>query len=264
MKRNQSFSLYRLGMLFKQDYLENYRQMFLTTGFAVVFISVINIFIAIDNNGLRSFDGFNRTCLHFEAGWLIATFIIFGIIAGSSLFTTLKTPASRLSTLMVPASQPEKFIERWLLVVPGYIIAFAFAAFIADSIRVGFCEWFLHRDTVFITLTDIFGATPITREEYGYGILLFLFLQSFFVLGSVVWQKLATVKTFWVLAAIVAIYVATGPWIAKNFYHPGYSYEAPAILDNDNAMYAILGAITLFNYALAYLRFKESEIINRW
>ncbi len=264
MNTNQTFSFSRLGMLFKKDFIEHHRQFLLAAGFVMLLLSVLNISISINYSGLPNDANFNTTCIHVEKGWVIAAFIIFGMIAGASLFTTLKNPAQRLSTLMVPASQLEKFTERWLLVVPGYIVIFLFVACVADLVRVGFCEWIMHRSVTAITLSDIFDGTYSPLRKFALATLLFLAMQSFFVLGSVVWQKLAMVKTFWVLVAIGFVYIAVGAWIMDTFHRPGTSFIQPWLFESASAQNTLLAVIALFNYSVAYLRLRESEIINRW
>ena len=265
MKQSNSFSISRLGMLFKQDYIENYRQLFLSSGFIVLLLSVVYILICANCRYYADDSIFNSNMKHHSIGWLVAVFIISGMIAGSSMFSSMRRSAGRLSTLMVPASQLEKFIERWLVAVPGYIIVFALAAFVADLIRIGFCEWILDRSATAITLSDIFdGVYPLPRK-IATALLLFMFAQSFFVLGSIVWQKLAVVKTFWVLVAIGAFYAAVAGWIMYTFQNPELNYStAGSMFDNDTLIYTGIAIATLFNYGTAYMRFRESEIINRW
>ncbi|MCM1094554.1 MAG: hypothetical protein NC421_11430 [Lachnospiraceae bacterium] len=265
MKRSDSFSISRLGMLFKQDYIENYRQLFLSSGFIALLLSVIYILICSNSRYYADDSAFNLNMKHYSIGWLLAVFIISGMIAGSSMFSSMRRSAGRLSSLMVPASQFEKFIERWIVAVPGYIIVFAIAAFVADLIRIGFCEWILERSTTAITLNDIFDGIYPLPKKIATALLLFMFAQSFFVLGSIVWQKLAVVKTFWVLVAIGAFYAAVAGWIMYTFQNPELTYRsAGSMFDNDALIYTGIAVATLFNYGTAYMRFRESEIINRW
>ncbi len=268
MEQTQTFSFYRLGMLFKHDCIENYRQLLLSTGLIILALSVINILISITYTALPDDVQFNMSCTHIEAKWLIAAFIIFGFLAGASMFSSLRTPPGKLSTLMIPASQIEKFVERWLVVVPGYLITFTIGVMAAECIRIGFCDWVLGRNPDAITpiaLSDIFDGVNPMWEKVSKALLGFLFIQSFFILGSVVWQKLSVIKTFWCLAAIAIIYGGAIFLIIYEFKNPAYTYF-PKKMDftDTNWIYAITAAITLFNYIITFVRFRESEIINRW
>lgn len=263
MKTSQYFSLPRLGMLFKQDFIENHRQLFLASGFALLLLSVLGISISLNFSAISEDSDFNTMCIHVERGWFIAAFLIFGMIAGSSLFTTLKTPAGRLATLMTPASQLEKFIERWIVVVPCYILLFILIGIIADLVRVGFCEWILHRNATMIQPHEIFDTDNLPRKCFA-AMIGFLFLQSFFVLGSVVWQKFAMVKTFWAIVFIGVAYFLTAIGLMEWLHTPGTAYLQPEFLKTDTVPCIIASLITLFNYSVAYLRLRESEIINRW
>ena len=66
-----------------------------------------------------------------------------------------------------------------------------------------------------------------------------------------VWQKLAVVKTFWVLVAIVAFYAAVAGWIMYTFQNPELNYtNAGSIFDNDTLIYTGMVIATLFNYEM--------------
>lgn len=87
-------------------------------------------------------------------------------------------------------------------------------------------------------------------------------MQSFFLLGSVVWLKNALVKTLgpmfliWLSYMFVTIGYATLIVDEANHYEKNFDLEMVS---------TVLGmGITLFNYLLTYMRFREAEIINRW
>lgn len=91
-------------------------------------------------------------------------------------------------------------------------------------------------------------------------------VQSFFFLGSVVWPKNALVKTFAAGISIMVVYTLFAITLGKavlpdNFYMADSNFSdetARTLVTSFNFM------LVLFNWVIAYFRFKESEIINRW
>lgn len=67
---------------------------------------------------------------------------------------------------------------------------------------------------------------------------------------------------------ITLIYGRVAVWIYDLFHKEDLFYGAPPLLDNDKTVFwsaaILMTVISLFNYLLTYLRFRESEIINRW
>lgn len=107
-----------------------------------------------------------------------------------------------------------------------------------------------------------------TGLQFGAVIAGYFFVQSLFVLGSTIWPKNSFLKTFASGTIIWIVYFLVGVFMSKMLLQSNKHYSFPDnIIMSDEAMWGLLIAVsiffTLFNWILAYFRFKESEIINR-
>jgi hypothetical protein len=94
----------------------------------------------------------------------------------------------------------------------------------------------------------------------------YFFLQSFFLLGSTVWPKNALIKTFAAGVCIFVSYILIAVLCLKAILPNNFFMTEPYI-DREASggwLIFITSFFALFNWVLAYFRFKESEIINRW
>ena len=95
-------------------------------------------------------------------------------------------------------------------------------------------------------------------------VLIFFAVQSAFALGSVLFPKGSFVKTFVIVAIICILFflVVTG---TSMIFTPENNRPTPLTQEQFEIMIScIFSAIVLFNYIMAYYRFKEMEVINRW
>lgn len=69
-------------------------------------------------------------------------FMAFGCIAASVTFSNMKCKESRISTLMLPASIFQKFLVRWIAVVPVLFIPMFIGYYIGDITRI--FAYYLH------------------------------------------------------------------------------------------------------------------------
>lgn len=192
-----------------------------------------------------------------EIALFIASLFIFGCLWASLSFSDMGSRSGRKLTLMLPASMAEKFILRWILTVPAFLVLFLIASFFSDIARV-------------LTQPD-----ELSRMNYHYFIQFFsskrmivfifvefLFFQSIFFLGSIVWPKLSALKTLATLFIFVfVVFLLSGlirqivadTTISANLFDPKSWWTITFFL-----------VATIYIYALSYMRFKESEIIQRW
>ena len=194
----------------------------------------------------------------------------FGCLSASFTMEKMKTKTSRLSVLMTPATPFEKYFSRWLIFTFVFLVVFLIAFRLADYTRVLVytltypnleeiaalsLSHFVGDNTGYYTLCR-------TANEFVTVIALYFFTQSCFVLGSSIWPRSAFLKTFVAGALIVTVYVLLVVSMFELFEKGNF----PSWLTNE-LVFTLLSiaclVFTLFNWALAYFRFKESEIINR-
>lgn len=205
-------------------------------------------------------------------GWAV---VIMGLLSASFIMERMKTKTNRIAMLMIPATMFEKFFSRWLIFTFGFLVAFLIAFKLADWTRV------LVYMVSYPELKEIIASVPLSQivgpgnwtifsdnETFLLGISIYLFAQSLFVLGSSIWPKNAFVKTLSAIIVIAIIYVSVGAMLTKVLIESrgGYSGINERISDETMMLISTIAffALALFNWVVAYFRFKESEIINRW
>ena len=177
--------------------------------------------------------------------------------------------------LMTPATMFEKFFSRWLVFTFGFLIVFLIAFKLADWTRVAVYM------VSYPELKDIIASTPLSHlvgkgqfwtvfDDCNYfmlGVSAYFFAQSLFVLGSSIWPKNSFVKTFSAIVVVAIIYIAIGSVLAKILFEArGVRGVNQNISDEAMTLWTtiIFFGMAIFNWVVAYFRFKESEIINRW
>lgn len=199
---------------------------------------------------------------------IIMTLYLFAAIAASSVFKKMRSKSMRLQALMLPASQSEKFAAAWLIAVPGFYISYIAALYASQLLAAAIFPIFRSTELTYpIVNWFAYAGEHLFGAEMTSFILGLLFIQSFFLLGGIVWAKNPLIKTFASLTAIWLIYTLCLVWVeyaalSDDMYITGIPVISTEALTN--ALLTAIGILTLFNYALAYLRLREAEIINRW
>lgn len=209
----------------------------------------------------------------FELAVSLWAIVIMGMLSASFTMERMKSKTNRIATLMTPATMFEKFFSRWLVFTFGFLVVFLIAFKLADWTRL------LVYTVSFPELGNIIAATPLSHlvgdEQYWtafsdcssfmLGVSAYFLAQSVFVLGSTVWPKNAFVKTFSAVVVIGILFVSIGATLS-NILINGPVYGPVVMTDADMTFLTtiIFFVVAVFNTVLAYFRFKESEIINRW
>ena len=293
---NNTFNIKRFGLVLRKDFIENrkrYTLLFLTM-FGIM--AIISIYMSLDSYTFISADDYSDWSIKnwSEYEYLnekLLTILSFMFLAGGILFaSTFMTPMNsklkRLSYLISPSSNLEKFFSRWLIVTIGYILSFFVAMWIMDTLRVTvLTAVFPDLDIKFLDLTKLFNPTDNYSGEYlvqkrVFTIMIFLYFlfQSLFLLGATFWEKASFIKTFTALFVIVVSYIMLSRWAISLSYGGlnGGLNDFGRVLDSFlgdrteereeffmTLIYAGLSVFTLISWILAYFRFRESEIIKR-
>lgn len=197
-------------------------------------------------------------------------------MSASFTMEKMKTKTSRISTLMTPVTSFEKFFSRWLICTVVFLVVFLITYKLADYTRVMVYS-LAYPEKDFIAPVDLshlvgrgkdYYTVCRTGLQFGAVIAGYFFVQSLFVLGSTIWPKNSFLKTFASGTIIWIVYFLVGVFMSKMLLQSNKHYSFPDdIIMSDEAMWGLLIAVsiffTLFNWILAYFRFKESEIINR-
>ena len=189
--------------------------------------------------------------------------IICGCVCASTIFSQLGSKGGTISNLMLPTTQFNKFLSRWLICVPGFIITYIICFEIVDlgrcAVLMQMCESheYIH-PAGFDLLRDMPAVAAWVLVSSA------LLGQSFYILGSAIWPKRSFLYTSLSLFILqLAVSVVTSIYFSIISMQEYFDSNL-----NDTALgwtfagLALLGA--LINYTVAYFRYKEIEIVPRW
>lgn len=202
-----------------------------------------------------------------EFAFFAIAFFVVVTLAGSMMFTDMGDKSIRLSALMVPASQLEKFVARLIVVLPVTMLLCLIGFEVVDLLRcvvakvyypdsdkihpIGFAADYFDTDAVRVYIGVLFGT------------------QSIFVLGSIVWPKMSWLKTFAAWFVLGSVYSLVSLMCATALISDGLHYSFDTfewMRDIDPTNIFLIGGIVLavINYFIAYKRLTEIELVQRW
>ena len=286
---NNTFNIKRFGSLLRKDFLENgsrYLLQFLAMfGIMTIILTWASSYayqhaysyVLDGGETYYSLNGLNRELLTTA----IIMFLIFGALMASTLMEPMNNKIKRVAYLINPSSDFEKILSRWLIVTFGYGISFFIALWFADAIRVAICSVsFPDIDIRFLDLSKMIAKPEskfyeyVFSAKYFFGACLgfYFLMQSLFILGSTFWERMSFIKTFSAGIIIVLLFLFLCNWAIQIGYDDN-SNQFSNVMDSfgsekaeDQIFFIITGVFGLFtvaNWVLAFLRFRESEIIKR-
>lgn len=197
---------------------------------------------------------------------------VFGLFIGCALSASfimepMSSKTSRIYALMLPATSFEKYFVRWFIYTIGYLVVYYLLFLLVDVMRV--CVFsVVYPEIDIITFLNPYAEIVALRDDapLGFIVSLYLLLQSIFVLGSSLWPKYAFLKTFTAYTILGMAFSAFFAGLMNLFNRPGNSYIMPILSEDTLFLIATCGVmmVTLFFWWLAYKRFKEMEVVNRW
>ena len=274
MIKDTFFSLPRFMNLCRKEMVENWRSNVLRMVLMYGVMAVVMVW-----NGYFEYRYWHSGQIE-DPAWtfLLVVFIwsLWGFGCLSASFT-METKTSRTSMLMVPATPFEKFFSRWFVFTVVFLVIFLISYKLADYTRFIIYSLAYPEEKDFIIPVDLSHLVgerktyyTLCRTGLQFGALLsaYFFVQSLFVLGSSIWPKNSFLKTFASGTVIAIVYFLLAVFMSKMFLENGnyYSENVFTGMSEDTAMSIMIVVgifFTLMNWTLAYLRFKESEIVNR-
>lgn len=277
MIKDTFFSLPRFMNLCRKEMVENWRSNVLRMVLMYGVMAVVMVW-----NGYFEYRYWHSGQIE-DPAWtfLLVVFIWslwgFGCLSASFTMEKMKTKTSRTSMLMVPATPFEKFFSRWFVFTVVFLVIFLISYKLADYTRFIIYSLAYPEEKDFIIPVDLSHLVgerktyyTLCRTGLQFGALLsaYFFVQSLFVLGSSIWPKNSFLKTFASGTGIAIVYFLLAVFMSKMFLENGnyYSENVFTGMSEDTAMSIMIVVgifFTLMNWTLAYLRFKESEIVNR-
>lgn len=212
-----------------------------------------------------------------EIGFTITLSTLFAFLGASMMYDSVRGKKRAFDTLSMPVSTLERFTVYFVVYIVAPWVVSLLSAWLVDLVRVSFLHIFTPYSAIvkavrpweFVAADMLGGAAPERQAWLSFAGLI-LINQALFGLGSIVFNKLAFIKTVGVLSVLQAalsmvcgfsflllVGVPAEPraWV-KNFDISG----TPLTLTIVVATVLILTAI----YKVIYMRSKEAEIIHRW
>lgn len=293
LTQNQTFSVKRLLNYSRIFLAENGRSLLLQLG--VMFIVILLLFLFdLYISGISNYNYLihsttpapippERLDLMWNEECDMIRFLIgvFATLSGAAMFSSMSSKSGRQSTILIPASQFEKFFAWFAVYLPCFIIATWGCFYVADILRMAWTKCFTDYGDFahIIPFADIFKLTPdllITPDGINVDTLfsvslaysVFIILNASYALGSILFHRLAFVKTsvsLFILMQVCGLMAYLG---TRSFFTDGHYTYKEYLGHTEVATSVTCWIITILSaaiiYGLSYRRFKESEIIARW
>jgi len=255
MNINNIFSPARTGWLMRKYIKENRSPLLFVTAFMFL-ISIINglSYMYSEDKGVDD-----------EIGFMLIAFSMCGCLMASIAFRSMWNMKSAVTVLMTPVSAFEQCMVRWIVVVPVYILWAFVSAVFADVFKYLMANYLFGGSIEMIPWGRIFDFSSSEAFFNLYIVfVLFIFTQSFYFLGSVVWRKHNFIKTFFVMGLLFMLYVIPVSIIVDLYSSSNYVIFGGRDFLKYFPYQILLWLGTIVNYTLTVMRFKEAEIIHRW
>lgn len=278
MIRDTFFDLHRFVNVCRKEMVEGWKANLLriVLMYGVLAIALIwNAYIAYAGHSYR--ERIECNIWAFGVVAFIWGIVIMGCLSASFTMERMKTKTNRVAMLMTPATQFEKFLARWVVFTFGFLVVYLVAYKLADWTRVlVFMVKYPEMDSISQVPLCSYMAGECRNcmgywmdylgyEEFILGVSGYFFFQSCFVLGSSIWPKNTFLKTFTAGVILVIAYILIGSVLSKLLFKGEYIYANwPSGEVGLTLTTLLFFVMALVNWVLAYFRFKESEIINRW
>ncbi|MBP8777819.1 MAG: hypothetical protein KBH23_07525 [Bacteroidaceae bacterium] len=291
MEKHLSFFKFsRFFLLLRKDFMENYRRYIWQFLLLTLFILVANwmrlksLYTNVGQDWISAnfhpnyFQSATTNAVINNAALAIIIVTMLGIADFSS---NLNTKGRRIQLLMCPATSFEKFISNLTLLYGKIFVLFPLALLCEELIRVVLLSLFF--PTKYIFFADLCGPAVVSNPDLlPLGNPIGIAVLSFFVLGGTIWPKRPAVYTvlFATAIAVVTFFVNyifamlcfgdMGSFIQaaasrSNFFMDLFhQHENWIEAHRINLWTYFLYLVSLINLTLAYFRFKEMDINNRF
>ena len=270
---SNTFSFSRLQMVMKRDFVENWKS-YLNSSLSIYgafLISALMTF-ATAKDVVESSLYFSYRLGFFIATGVITYFILH--ITAGHIMDVFQTKEKRISYLMLPATQTEKFVSRALQVTLGTLIMIIVTLFLAEITRLmlfpllgapevlqQFClfdindiffkgafldgiEKIQDKNLMYLTVVNVFSGIMVTH--------------SLFILGGTYFYKRPIIKTFGlIILGITAISFIAG-YCGTHTFKSEIDYTTLTIA---NTIFNLI--ITAACWVLSFFLFTRSQVTER-
>lgn len=268
-----NFDPRRFTLVLKRDLLEN-RKRYLLGSVAIFlanFLATSFCFYAVSRYGeTSSSNTYGNPALARGMAVSLVHFLYWGglLFSLSRTFSNLKTKQGRIASLMLPATNLEKYLSRVLIHTLFYTLAFILAAILADLARMGVYSLFPHNYGSILPglWKEATGDFPLpshySPDRYCFLVAASAWYYSCYLLGSAGFRKRPFLYTM-LCQLLLFLFLGTSMDIARNQISLRMD-----VLDLNRDLWiwlqcGIFALATLFNVWLSYRLFQRIQVIPR-
>ena len=199
------------------------------------------------------------------AGMACVMASVFALVVACGLFAGEQTKQGFILTLMLPASNLEKFLSRWVFMVAltlaGTVVVFP----VADLLHLLYCLVF--GQPVVSTLPHIVDNLEAVCFPWGYsanGVLMgvaamarLLTIHAFFLLGATLFRKHSFLLTASSLVILLSVFASTVQWLAHLTTHIVEQDATPT-------QWPMLGSIAFYLLVICAFCWLAYRLFCRW
>jgi len=228
----------RFGRVLKLDFVEGYKSMLwgvlcMTLLYLFFFWFAHNIsfhdqmYYMIQDTEARMMVYISSLCEAVGAFGIMAMLIFF-LIAASTLFRSEQKKQKRIAWLMLPASNLEKFLSRWVFLLVFSVVGGILPFFIADLIHMTYLSTTDY--PVMFATDDFFSFMPYIKypsQTWLSVTMQYMFIiamHAFYLLGGVFFKKFHFIAVSAVMVFVLAAVISTANVIGlgSTIYAAGY------------------------------------------
>lgn len=211
-----------------------------------------------------------------EGGIAVLMGLLFGFVSGGMMFISMRNKDSRLRTLIMPASDLEKFLTVFIFYIVAPYVVFAVSLILSDLLRIAAIYAFYDFPQAahilpWYNLPELYDLWFTSPSATAVIFCMIMSQHATFALGSIVWYRNSIIKTgvfLYILSIACSVIASLSSAVAVSamsdhlqVYHPRF--------DPSETTFAVLVWVAtivscIVTYILAYVRFKESALNFRW
>lgn len=257
---NNTFNINRFGLLLRRQ-IHEYGKIFgITVGVIIGALAFCYWYYGPEATDVRS----HVLEMSYRIGLFLGFGLMFVALSASTYFAAYGNKSRTIAELMLPSSKFEKFLAGVLLSGIVTIITFIVTFLALDKIMISYLEGTLHaKDAVIPSIYTLVRPGKYEGFFITMIILVPLFLNSIYLLGSIYFEKYQFLKT---TISVLIISLAIG-WLIGNTADALFEGKRRIMGGNDvseeTMMYVACGVsllITSFVWSIGYIRLKEKEV----
>jgi len=263
MEKINKFSLERMFSLTCKIVKEQPRVFMMRLLLLIGALTIGAVFIGFANASTLKYT--NDYSIDIELAYFMVLLFVMGMVYTSLAFGKGSSKPGRISMLMLPAKSSEKYFSLFIIYIPVYLLMFALAMWIADAFRVLSLSIFYHE---YIDNIQFLSFDNDLWSEIDNILCFFLICQSFYWLGSILWPHNSFIKTFAAMSILGTLYTVVAPLFYYMIIGEDNNICSVPWLDNMNpdkacVKWTFSGIVCAINYVIAYMRLRETDVIQR-